>query len=220
MGGRTGLLLDIYGRLEARFGPQGWWPAETPLEVVVGAVLTQNAAWGNVARAVANLKEAGLLGGEEALGRLLATPLDRLEYLIRPSGYYRLKAARLRRVLEFFEGLCGGGGLDGLEGLETAALRERLLSVRGVGPETADSILLYALGRPVFVVDAYTRRIASRHALVAEEAGYEELQALFADNLEPDPALFNEFHALLVRLAKEHCTRRSPRCVRCPLDLP
>lgn len=214
MNGKAHLLLDIYRRLLERFGPQGWWPGDTPLEVAVGAVLTQNAAWTNVARAIENLKEAGLLDGRAALGRLLALPADRLEYLIRPSGYYRLKARRLRSLLEF---LAARGGLEGLARVETAALREALLGVRGVGPETADSLLLYALGRPVFVIDAYTRRMLLRHGLAAEEDGYAELQALFMDNLAADARLFNEYHALIVRLAKEHCRAR-PRCQGCPLE--
>jgi endonuclease-3 related protein len=215
-GRHTALLLDIYDRLLARFGPQGWWPGETPLEVAVGAVLTQNAAWSNVARAIGNLKAAGLLEEPGAVSRLLAEPSDRLEYLLRPSGYFRLKAKRLRGLLEFVQREFGGS-LGAMGPLSTDALRERLLQVRGIGPETADSILLYALDRPVFVVDAYTKRIFSRHGLLAEEADYDEVQALFADNLEAEAALFGEYHALIVRLAKEHC-RPKPRCEGCPLE--
>ena len=211
---KADLLSKIYQRLLAHFGPQGWWPAETPLEVAVGAVLTQNAAWSNVARAVANLKAEGLLEEPGALERLLAQPVERLEYLIRPSGYYRVKARRLRGLLAFIAE--HGAGLEGLRDAHAAGLREALLGVRGVGPETADSILLYALGEPVFVVDAYTRRVLLRHGLAAEEDGYQELQALFMDNLAPEVGFFGEYHALLVRLAKEFCRPR-PRCQGCPL---
>jgi endonuclease-3 related protein len=214
-GARARLLREVYERLLGRFGPQGWWPAETALEVAVGAVLTQNAAWSNVARAIANLKEAGLLDGPEALSRLLSEPTDRLEFLIRPSGYFRLKAARLRNLLEFVQGQ--GGSLEAMASEGSQALRERLMRVRGVGPETADSILLYALGKPVFVVDAYTRRALLRHGFVSEEAGYDEVQALFMDNLPAETGLFGEYHALFVRLAKEHCRPR-PRCLGCPLE--
>lgn len=214
--GRTKVLLDIYDRLFERFGPQGWWPGDSALEVVVGAVLAQNAAWAGAARATSNLKEAGLLEEPGAVARLLAEPRDRLEFLIRPSGYYRLKAERLRSLLQLIEARFGGS-LEAMAGLEAPQLRRLLLGVRGVGPETADSILLYALGKPVFVVDAYTRRVLSRHLLVAEEAGYDEIQALFADNLAPEAQLFGEYHALIVRLAKEYC-RPKARCAGCPLE--
>ncbi|MFH0809566.1 MAG: endonuclease III domain-containing protein [Pseudomonadota bacterium] len=215
MGRHTTDLTGIYRQLLARFGPQGWWPGDSPLEVVVGAVLTQNTAWTNVAKAISNLKAAGLLSGPRALAHLLVEPADRLEYLIRPSGYYRLKAARLRNVLRVIEERFGD--LEGMAAMETAGLRALLLGSRGVGPETADSILLYALGRPVFVVDAYTRRVLSRHGLVGDDAGYDEIQALFMENLDPDATVFNEYHALIVRLAKEHCAKRSPGCAGCPL---
>jgi len=216
MGRHQALLQDVYDRLLTRFGPQRWWPADTPLEMAVGAMLTQNAAWGNVAQAIGNLKAAGLLDEPGAAERLFAQPADYLEHLIRPSGYFRVKARRLKGLLELIVTRFGGE-VEAMGELGLIAAREALLAVKGVGPETADSILLYALDKPVFVVDAYTRRILCRHELVPEEAGYDEIQALFMDNLAADPALFNEYHALIVRLAKEHCRRR-PACGGCPLE--
>jgi len=204
-------LLDIYHTLHARFGPQHWWPGDTPFEIMVGAVLTQNTNWANVSRAIANLKEAGLLTLEE----LVDLPADILACHIRPADYYNLKANRLKNLLA----LIGQyeNGLDGLFAEDTGALRELLLSVRGIGPETADSILLYAAGRPVFVVDAYTHRVLARHALIPEEADYYEIQECFLDQLPADAALFNEYHALLVRLGKEFCKKGKPLCSVCPL---
>ncbi len=206
------LLLDIYDTLFDALGPSGWWPGDTPFEVAVGAVLTQNTTWTNVERAIGNLKAADALDGPT----LWALPEERLAELIRPAGYFRLKAKRLRAFLAFLKEECDFV-VEGLAGRDLAELRGALLGVKGVGPETADSILLYALGRPTFVVDAYTRRVCSRHGLVPEDVGYEELRALFMDRLEPDPALFNEYHALLVRVAKDWCRKREGRCDVCPL---
>ncbi len=204
-------LLDIYHTLLARFGPQHWWPGDTPFEVMVGAVLTQNTNWTNVSRAIANLKEGGLLSVTELAG----LPTEILAQYITPAGYFNLKAGRLKNLLTL---VCQyENGLDGLFAEETATLRERLLAVRGIGPETADSILLYAAGRPVFVVDAYTHRILARHALIPEEAAYYEIQECFLDQLPEDAALFNEYHALLVRLGKEFCKKGTPLCAACPL---
>ncbi len=198
--------------LHAAFGPQRWWPGESDFEVAIGAVLTQNTAWTNVERAIANLRAAGCLGFRE----LRSLPHAQLERLIRPAGMYRVKAGRLRNLLDWMERECGGD-LARLRSRPWPELRESLLHVHGVGPETADSILLYALGMPVFVVDAYTRRILGRHGFVAPEAGYSEIQQRFHRELRPDPPVYNEYHALLVRLAKVHC-RTLPRCDGCPLD--
>jgi endonuclease-3 related protein len=205
-------LLDIYRILSHHFGPQHWWPAETPFEVVVGAILTQNTAWRNVEKAIANLKGLGEFS-PEALFRL---PEAILAQAIRPSGYYRQKARRLRNLLhmlsERFE--CR---LEALFALPTETLREELLSLSGIGPETADSILLYAAERPVFVVDAYTLRILSRHRMLTEESSYHEAQRWITDRLPEDVHLFNELHALLVNTGKDYC-RPQPRCAGCPLE--
>jgi endonuclease-3 related protein len=204
------VLHEIHDLLLARFGPQHWWPGETPFEIMVGAVLTQNTSWQNVEKAVANLKEAGLLS-PAALAEL---PPEVLAEQIRPAGCHNLKAGRLKNLLAL---IAAQGGVDALLAQPTAALRELLLAVKGIGPETADSILLYAAGRPVFVVDAYTHRICSRHGLIGEESDYFQLQELFMDNLAEDAALFNEYHALLVRLGKEFCKKSKPKCEDCPL---
>lgn len=214
----SGTLEAMYGALLDRLGPSGWWPGKTPFEVAVGAILTQNTSWKNVARAIENLSAAGAL--EPAILRGL--PPERLEELIRPSGYYRMKARKLHALLEFLDRECDGAPdaeLSALRGRDWRSLRSLLLEVRGIGPETADSILCYALGQPVFVVDAYTARICTRHGLVPEdEVGYDELQALFMDHLDPDAALCNEFHALLVRVGNGWCARKAPRCQGCPLE--
>jgi endonuclease III related protein len=202
----------IYRRLYACFGPQKWWPARTRLEVMVGAVLTQNTSWTNVEKAIVNLRRKRLLTAE----KLFRVPQKVLAELIRPSGYYNLKAERLKALTVFLMRSCQGE-LRRLSGIKTAFLRRQLLAIKGVGPETADSILLYALDRPVFVVDAYTKRIFSRHGLVKEDAGYDAVQALLMGNLKHETGLFNEYHALLVRLAKEFCLKTNPRCPSCPL---
>jgi len=205
-------LLDIYRILFDHYGPREWWPSETPFEVVVGAILTQNTAWRNVEKAITNLKRCGPLT-PEALSRL---PEETLSEAIRPSGYYRQKGKRLRNFLgmlsDRFE--CQ---LDALFDLPTEALREELLVLSGIGPETADSILLYAAGRPVFVIDTYTIRILSRHELLPEETSYVEAQQWITDNLPEDVQLFNEFHALLVNVGKDFCRPR-PKCSGCPLE--
>ena len=204
-------LASIYRRLRQHFGHQDWWPGETPFEVVVGAVLTQRTAWVNVEQAIGNLKRTGALTAEG----IAALPIGRLAELIRPSGYYNQKAGRLKAVSEYLLGRCGGD-LSRLDGVPTGALRDELLSIGGIGPETADSILLYALERPVFVVDAYTRRALDRLGLADGSAGYPQIQALFGDNLTPDAALFKDFHAQFVALGKSYC-RKKPICGGCPL---
>lgn len=204
-------LLRLYSALFRRFGPQRWWPAKTPLEVAVGAILTQNTAWSNVERALERLATRRLLDAR----RLRALSQVELTRLIRPSGTYRIKARRLKAFLDFLWERFNGR----VERLKTAPLEELrsgLLSVAGIGPETADSILLYAAGRPIFVVDAYTRRVLARHRLVPADMGYEPLRAVFERHLPSDPALFNEYHALLVAVGKRYCRAR-PRCDTCPL---
>lgn len=204
-------LMTIYTRLWERFGPQHWWPGKTPFEVAVGAVLTQSTAWANVSRAIANLKAAGVLSP----AAMTALPVERLEELIRPSGYYHAKARKLRAFLallaEEFD-----GDLARLWALPGPELRRRLLATYGIGPETADSICLYSAGAPYFVVDGYTRRVFARLGLVDERVNYDDLQALFTENLVTDMALFNEYHALIVRHGKEVCQKR-PRCAGCAL---
>jgi endonuclease-3 related protein len=224
----------MYELLEDAFGPQHWWPTSNPtafgrsrrrnappcrvqsgacdpFEVMVGAVLTQNTNWTNVEKAIANLKKRDLLNPRA----LHALPRDELAELIRPAGYYNLKAKRLGNLIDFlFEKF--DGDLDALFALSLYDLREQLLSVSGIGRETCDSIVLYAAGKPTFVVDAYTARVLLRHDLIDESADYEEIKETFESSLPADAALFNEFHALLVRVGKLYCRKR-PRCESCPL---
>lgn len=208
-GGMTARLLDLYDRLLAHFGPLHWWPAETPFEVIVGAVLTQNTAWTNVEKALANLKSMGPLERKV----LLAMPPDQLAQAIRSSGYYNIKSARLRSVLTWL----GEDWQERLAHSDLEPLRADLLSVPGVGAETADSILLYAANRPTFVIDAYTRRILDRLGIEPGQNTYEGYRSLFMKNLPPDAALYNEFHAQLVYLGKDYC-RKQPRCPGCPVQ--
>jgi endonuclease III related protein len=204
-------LLRLYRGLLLRHGPQGWWPARTPFEVAVGAILTQHTAWTSAARGVAALRARGLLAPRRLAARDLAT----VAALVRPAGTYRLKA---RRLLDFTRWLLDrfGGNFRGLRRAALAPLRRELLAVPGLGPETVDAILLYAAGRPVFVADAYARRVLTRHRLLPAGAGYEEARAFLESHLPSDPGIFNEFHALLVAVGKAHC-RATPRCERCPL---
>ncbi|MHB1034252.1 MAG: endonuclease III domain-containing protein [Pirellulales bacterium] len=205
------VLTQVYRRLFRAYGPQHWWPGQTPFEVVVGAVLTQNTAWKNVERAIGNLREAGVME-PHALYRL---PLEELADLIRPAGYFRRKAARLRNLLALLVDRYDGS-LDAMFASNPAALREELLAVNGTGPETADSILLYAGNVPTFVVDTYTRRVLARHGWIDFDADYSSIKEYFESGLEPDAAMFNEFHALLVRVGHLHC-RKQPKCEGCPL---
>ena len=192
------------------YGPQHWWPAKEPFEVMVGAILTQSAAWRNVEKAITNLKAAGVLS-PQALRRL---SLSELAAIIRPSGYYNAKARKLKSLVQWLGEY--QDNLDDLFAHSTDHLRQELLSVYGIGEETADAIILYAANKPVFVIDAYTRRIVNRLGLAPEGNSYAAYQALFRDNLPVDPALFNEYHALLVCLGKDVC-RRSPLCRQCCL---
>jgi endonuclease-3 related protein len=206
------LLNNIYRKLYARFGPQHWWPAESPFEVMVGAILTQNTNWANVAKAIDNLKRHKVL----TVQKLYRLRQKRLAGLIRSAGYYNIKARRLKNFLDFFIRNYQGN-IRKLSRVNTQGLRAKLLSVNGIGQETADSILLYALNKPVFVADAYTRRILSRHKIVKPDAGYPEIQKIFTQNLKEDQKLFNEYHALLVRLGKDFCLKNKPKCDTCPL---
>ncbi len=204
-------LREVYESLLTRFGPQNWWPGESPLEVMVGAILVQNTAWKNVQRAIDNLREEGLL----SLDALRRTPLEELAEIIRSAGYFRLKATRLHNLIEFLHDRYDGS-IEAMRGHDTDTLRRELLSVNGVGPETADSILLYALDRPTFVVDTYTHRVLARHGWIGYDADYHTIKELFENSLEEDVSLYNEFHALLVRVGHLYC-RKTPHCEDCPL---
>lgn len=210
--GTAARLESMYRSMLDSLGSSGWWPGETPFEVCVGAILTQNTAWANVEKAIAALQEAECMEPQA----MYALPPEELAALIRPAGYFNIKAARLRGFLELLRDRCDWN-LAAFDDFETGELRNTLLSVKGIGPETADSMLLYAFGRPVFVVDAYTARMFARHGMVSEEVEYHELQALFMDALDQDVALYNEFHALIVRTGKDWCKKKAPLCETCPL---
>ena len=205
-------LQEIYDILLEHFGPQGWWPGETPLEIMVGAVLTQNTNWTNVSKAIVNLKGENLL----TFAKLHDLPVDVLAQKIKPAGYFNIKAARLKNLLDFIAREYDGS-LEEMFRLDGHTLREEILTVKGIGPETADSILLYAGSKPVFVIDAYTHRIFTRHNIVAAEDGYYEIQEYFMLSLPEDIELYNEYHALIVRLGKEFCKKSKPLCQHCPL---
>jgi len=205
-------LMDMFDLLVAHFGPQAWWPAETDLEMMVGAVLTQNTNWKNVEKAIENLKSKGLL----TVNALYSMPMEALAQEIRPAGYYNIKAKRLMNLIHFIRDQYGEDLSDFFRD-ETQIMREGLLSVNGVGPETADSILLYAARRPVFVIDAYTHRILKRHGMSEDQANYYELQELFMDHLPEDQELYSEFHALIVQAGKNYC-KKKPLCLECPLE--
>lgn len=204
------LAAEAYQRLLAAFGAQQWWPADTAFEVLVGAVLTQNAAWRNVEQALERLAEQNLLTPEA----ILSAPSDILRDCLRPSGYYNVKAQRLTAACQAWVAL---GGEEAIRQMETAELRERLLAVKGLGPESVDDILLYGLNRPMFVVDAYTRRIFSRVGAVAASINYQGLQDYFHVGLPKRAAVYAEYHALIVSTGKHYCRPRQPRCPDCPL---
>ena len=205
-------LLNIYRRLLARFGPQHWWPAQEPFEVIVGAILTQSAAWGNVEKAIANLRVAKALSPRT----LRQLSLSKLAKLVHPCGYYNAKAFKLKSFALWL-GNHYDDDLDRLFASNTDDLRQQLLSIHGIGQETADSILLYAANKPIFVIDAYTRRIINRIGLAPEKDSYAAYQAWFMEHLSPDAGLFNEYHALLVCQGKNVCRRR-PLCPQCCLN--
>ena len=206
------VLQSIYNRLYRAYGPQHWWPAESAFEVMVGAVLTQNTAWKNVEQAVDNLRQSDNLD----LQRLLSLSPKKLAGLIRPSGYFNIKAQRLRNLCLWLE---VQGGIKALAQQDTGGLRSSLLTVKGVGPETADDILLYAFDRPVFVIDIYTRRLFARLGLITGAEPYETLRGYFETALPADVPLYNEYHALIVRHAKERCTEQG-RCRHCGVEKP
>ncbi len=205
-------LADIYQRLLKRYGRQHWWPANEPFEVMVGAILTQQASWRNAAKAIDGLKTAGMLS-PAAIRRM---PVSELALIIRSSGYYNAKAKKLKSLVGWL-GSRYRDNLDELFALDVPQMRRELLAVHGIGPETADSIILYAAAKPVFVVDAYTRRIVNRLGLAPADDSYAACQQLFMAHLPADAGLFNEYHALLVQLAKDAC-RREPLCWRCCLN--
>ncbi|HEC20796.1 MAG TPA: endonuclease [Gammaproteobacteria bacterium] len=202
-------LRRVYNRLYKHYGPQHWWPADSPFEVMLGAILTQNTAWGNVERAIGNLRANHCLSPRA----IVATPEKALAQWLKPSGYFNIKARRVRNFCQWYLEV---GEFPGLSVLATDELRKQLLSVSGVGPETADDMLLYAFQRPVFVIDAYTRRIFSRLQLLEHDAGYETLRSQFEQALSADVTLFNEYHALIVQHAKVACKKR-PVCQACCL---
>ena len=205
------ILIDVYNALFNHFGPQHWWPGDTPFEIAVGAILTQNTNWGNVEKAIINLKKEKALNART----LHAMTHERLASLIKSAGYFNVKAGRLKNFLSF---LCNhyNGSMKRMSKEKRGKLRAELLNVNGIGPETADSILLYALEKPVFVIDAYTKRILHRHHITAESASYHEMQELFHRGLPEDRLLYNEYHALIVMAGKHYC-KPKPRCSECPL---
>lgn len=202
-------IKRTYNSLFKQYGPQHWWPGDTPFEIMVGSVLTQNTAWLNVERAINNLKQADALSAET----ILSTHHARLAKWLKPSGYFNIKAKRLKNFCQWY---VEQGGFKSLAKLDTHDLRTQLLSVNGVGPETADDIVLYAFERPVFVIDAYTRRIFSRIGMIDGDESYEELRSHFESALKSDVSLFNEYHALIVKHGKDICKTR-PRCDQCCL---
>jgi endonuclease-3 related protein len=206
-------LQGYYARLLKELGPQGWWPARTRLEVILGAVLTQNTSWQNAAEALKRLRQVRRL----SLPGLRRTSQSDLESLVRPAGFFRQKALAIRHFLEYLEG-SHQGSLPRLLARPAEELRHDLLGLKGFGPETVDAILVYAARRPYFVADAYTRRILARHELVSPTAGYGEVQAFLHQHLPSDHELFNEYHALLVEVGKRYCKRQKPQCEGCPLE--
>jgi endonuclease-3 related protein len=204
--------MGYFATMSGSLGPMRWWPARTPFEVIVGAILTQNTSWGNVERAIANLRSAQMLRPSA----IAAARISRLATLVRPSGYFRQKAKKLKAFVRFLQGEYGGS-LKRMFDTPTGVLREQLLAVHGIGPETADSILLYAGNHPVFVVDAYTHRIFGRHGITNGKPEYESVRALVEAALPRDSQLLNEFHALIVNTGKNWCRKKDPRCADCPL---
>ncbi|MDP2927263.1 MAG: endonuclease III domain-containing protein [Candidatus Omnitrophota bacterium] len=205
-------LKLIFKRLYSVFGPQHWWPADTVFEIMVGAILTQNTNWSNVQKAILALKEKKLLSAR----KLYQLPRKKLAGLIKSAGYYNVKSLRLKSFLKFFFDRYAAK-IKLMDAQDLKTLRAQLLTVKGIGPETADSMLLYALNKPVFVVDAYTKRILARHGLIKAEADYSQCQDIFMRNLKNDVKLFGEYHALLVKLGKDYCRKQNPKCEICPL---
>jgi len=206
------ILNTVYERLFTTYGPQYWWPANSAFEVLVGAILTQNTAWSNVEKAIANLVSAGSLNADI----INTLPDDKLAEFIRPSGYFNIKAKRLKNFCRWFD---YQGGFESLEQLDTQTLRILLLEINGIGPETADEILLYAFNRPVFVIDTYTRRLFSKLNVINGDEKYETLREWFEKTLTPNVPLYNEYHALIVRHAKEKCLKNNS-CRHCKVEIP
>jgi endonuclease III related protein len=204
-------LLKIYKTLLQHFGYRNWWPAKTKIEIIIGAILAQNTNWKNVELAISNLREAKVL----SYNGLQETPVDQLAELIRPSGYYNVKAQKLKTFVEFLSAEYSGS-LMMMFREETSILREKLLSVKGIGPETADSILLYAGQHLIFVSDLYTYRVMTRHKLLPEKADYHQIQKFFQDNIPEDIDLYNDFHAQIVTVGSKYCNK-TPKCEECPL---
>lgn len=209
----TTTVQEAYDRLFTAYGPQGWWPGDSPFEVLIGAVLVQNTAWRNVEKALDNLRDAGCLNAR----RLYALPVEELAELIRPAGYYRIKAQRLRNLLQLVVERYDAD-LATLFAVPPDVLRNELLEVQGVGPETADAIMLYAGQIPSFVADTYAHRVLARHGWLDFEADYTAVKEFFEERLPSDVRLYNEYHALLVRVGKEHCKSGEPKCDGCPLQ--
>jgi endonuclease-3 related protein len=206
------LLARYYHTLLSRLGPQGWWPARTRFEVILGAILTQNTSWKNVELTMARLRHTGLL----RLSRLKEASRSELEWCVHPSGFFRQKVSTIRNLLAWLDGTCAGS-LSVMFARPLAQLRCDLLQIRGLGPETVDAILLYAGRKPFFVADAYTRRVLARHQLVPDRASYSKVQEFLHQSLPPDAGLFKEYHALLVEVGKSWCRKAEPRCEECPL---
>ncbi|OGT21426.1 MAG: endonuclease [Gammaproteobacteria bacterium RBG_16_57_12] len=206
---RVVTLQRVYQLLFKAHGAQHWWPGDTPFEIMTGAILTQNTAWSNVEKAIANLKRRRSLSPQA----IIKAPPEDLAACLKPSGYFNIKTRRLKAFCAWY---CAAGGYRKLHTMETGALRKALLAVKGIGPETADDMLLYAFDRPVFVIDAYTRRLFARLGVIDGTEGYEHLRALFEQTLAADATLYNEYHALIVRHAKETCRVR-PLCTQCGL---
>lgn len=205
-------LEEYFNSLFTALGPQHWWPGNSAFEVIIGAILTQNTAWTNVEQAISNLREADLLSADG----IQTANLRRLERLVRSSGYFRQKARKLKAFCAFLETEYGGS-LERMFATPTNVLREKLLGVFGIGPETADSILLYAGGHGIFVVDAYTKRLLQRHGWAGENPKYSDVQWIFERQFPGNAKLFNEFHALIVQAGKRWCTASNPKCDECPL---
>lgn len=216
---RTGLNLsreklnDIYRLMHNRFGPRGWWPAETPFEVCVGAILTQSVSWKNVEKAISNLSESGLMD----VNSLFRCSLEDIEKCIVPTMYYRMKARKLKAFVDHLV-IKYDGSLQTMFSQDLNTLRDELLGIYGIGPETADSIILYAAGKPVFVVDAYTRRIFSRLGVFREDVSYNGMQDCFMELLPPDVQYYNEYHALITGVGNRYCGNKRPKCIECPLN--
>lgn len=206
-------IRKIFDLLFERFGEQHWWPGDTEFEIIIGAILTQGTNWNNVEKAINNIKEEGLLD----INKFKDLKIQDVKRLIKPSGFYNVKGERLKNFIDEFKNKFKD--IDDMKKLGKNELREWLLSIKGIGKETADSIILYALRKPVFVVDVYTRRILNRHNIIKGNEEYDEIRKIFEDNLPNDERIFNEYHALLVKIGKEFCLKKNPKCKECPLNI-